>query len=113
MAEPRFGEAWLQEYVTGRIRGHKSRWIPHPGDLIRLNVRFNRNEDVKFYGVLIEIDPRWAFRFYNTKEEALNQRILRDLQEPGEEWFTYVMKLNMADFRAVADPRMAPVSLLK
>lgn len=114
LAEPGFDEAWLTKYVRGRIKGHKSRWEAHEGDLIRLNVRFNRNEDVKFYGIIIQVKESFGFyrlRFYNTKEEAVNQRILRDLQSP-EDWFTYVMKLNMADFRPKADPQMRPMSLL-
>jgi len=116
LAEPGFNEDWILKYARGRIKGHKSRWNPAEGDLIRINCRITRSMDVKFYGIVTVVgDPggplTWIVRFYNTKEEAVAQRTLRDIQP--KEPFTYVMKLNLADFRIIADPRLKPISLLK
>lgn len=116
LAEPKFSERWLNGYVCGRIKGHSDRWVGYSGDLIRLHVKFNRNEQIKFFGIIINAeDPEtglyWC-RFYNTKEEAINQRTLRDLQSP-EDWFTYVFKLNMADYRDKPHPDILPQSLLR
>ncbi|WP_299198315.1 MULTISPECIES: hypothetical protein [Pseudomonadota] len=116
LAEPGFNEDWILKYARGRIKGHKSRWMLEEGDLIKINCRITRSMDVKFYGIITVVADKlkpttWIMRFYNTKEEAVAQRILRDIQP--KEPFTYVMKLNLADFRTSASPHLATNSLLK
>jgi hypothetical protein len=95
LAEPGFTEAWLARFANRKRRNHDKRPRANPGDLVVMKVKLNRNERFSVYGIYTSIK---YLRFYNTREEAIAQRVLRDLNPAGEH-YTYVFNVDVPAMR--------------